>query len=213
MLAPMNNAICLSLFLRQHRPLAGILVDSPSSSSLVLAASGHGVKLALLNAKLPAVHRSPSLPHLLSKFDLVLPATESDHSQLSIAGADLERMPGWCPDLSSASILGSGSWLLSQPDTKDLTLLQQALGRAPSWIAAHLEAGEEAVVAQVHMALLAARGLHAGGGKLRTIVVPAEGRWDERWEIREVFESRGLTVDSWTYPGAICESLSTSPAP
>jgi 3-deoxy-D-manno-octulosonic-acid transferase len=212
LLAPMDNMISLALFLRQHRPLAGILIDSPSSP-LILAASSYGVKLALLNAKLPR-GQNPSLTRLIaSKIDLILPATEADYTQLSLAGAKAERMPGWCCDLSSASLLGSGSWLLSQPDGKDLSLLAQGLGRTPSWMAAHTIKGEEALVAQVHLALLAAQGLQPGRGKLRTIVVPAEGRWDERWDMRDEFESRGLTVDTWTHPGGSCESLLPLPDP
>ena len=210
MLAPMDNAICLSLFLRTWQPLVGLMVDSPLSSPLVLAASRHKVKLALLNARIPGGLTPPLTHQVLSKFDLVLPASELDYAQLSLApggGGDTQRMPGWCGDLSSASILGSGSWILSLPHEKDLCLLHQGLGKTPTWLAAHAHQGEEAVLAQIHLSLLSSRGLLPGGSKLRTIVVPAEGRWDQRFEIRDEFESRGLTVDSWTHPGATCESI------
>ena len=209
----MDNAICLSLFLRRWQPLTGIIIDSPFSPQLILAASSHGVKLALLNAKLPADlvrWHSSAANHsrVLSNFDFILPSSEHDYTQLQLFGADLEKMPGWCGDLTSASTLGSGSWLLSQPQGKDITLLTQQLGQTPTWIAAHTEPGEEAVVAQVHLALLSSssQGGAPGQKMLRTIVSPAGGGWDRRFEIRGEFEALGLTVDNWTHPGATCES-------
>lgn len=82
---PIDNPLCVALFLKRWRPQVGILMETPFFPNLVLVASLFGVRLSLLNAHIPSMellhwHAWKGLRRLLGavldKFVLIVPASD-----------------------------------------------------------------------------------------------------------------------------------------
>ncbi|KAG1655366.1 hypothetical protein FOA52_012093, partial [Chlamydomonas sp. UWO 241] len=203
-LVPLDNTLCIRLFLRAWRPQAGIVMNSPLYPSLVAMAAQHGVRLALLNASLSGdevlrwhsyvTYRS-LLSNLLAKFDLIVPLSDMDFGHFCLFGAEMRQMPGWCGDLKHASALGAGMWYLSKPAPEDVKALRQGLHGRPTWVASHTVPGEEALAARVHKRL-------AGSvPHVRSVMVPADPARSAAVAAC-LRDEHALTVDEWAGPGA-----------
>ncbi|GAX73628.1 hypothetical protein CEUSTIGMA_g1079.t1 [Chlamydomonas eustigma] len=199
----MDTPVCVALFMKKWRPQVGVVMGSPLHPHLLLVAAQYGVKMALLNGQLSGddvlawhsrrVQRAV-LSDIMSKFDLIVPSSDLDFGHFCLFGAEMRQMPGWCGDLRHASALGAGVWHLSRPQPQHVKQLRSALGRRPTWVAAHTQPGEERVITQVHCRIAASQHLH----ELRTILVPAEG--GRCLGLRHYLETQGLSVDLWTGP-------------
>ncbi|KAL6757321.1 3-deoxy-D-manno-octulosonic-acid transferase-domain-containing protein [Haematococcus lacustris] len=198
-MVPLDNPVSATMFMRHWRPQVGILMESPFLPSLVAAARRYGVKLALLNARMSTEDllkwhtsrgRRRMLKQMVDSFSLIIPQSDMDVGHFRIFGTSTRIMPGWCSDLQHAAALASGVWQLWTPKEERVGSLQQKLAGRPCWLAAHTEAGEEEVVAELHAALAP----HLPG--LLTLVLPSG---QERCAaVLEVFRGQGLATARWS---------------
>ncbi|KAJ9507689.1 hypothetical protein QJQ45_019133, partial [Haematococcus lacustris] len=198
-MVPLDNPVSATMFMRHWRPQVGILMESPFLPSLVAAARRYGVKLALLNARMSTEDllkwhtsrgRRRMLKQMVDSFSLIIPQSDMDVGHFRIFGTSTRIMPGWCSDLQHAAALASGVWQLWTPKEERVRSLQQKLAGRPCWLAAHTEAGEEEVVAELHAALAP----HLPG--LLTLVLPSG---QERCAaVLEVFRGQGLATARWS---------------
>jgi 3-deoxy-D-manno-octulosonic-acid transferase len=139
--APVDAPGAVRRFLDHWRPDLAVLVESELWPNLLLAARAHGVRLALLSARITEASaqgwsRWPaSARALLSAFDLVLP-------QDAAAGARLERLGGQPgPELNLKRV---GDPLPADPT--ELARLREAAAGRRIVLAASTHPGEETLV-------------------------------------------------------------------
>lgn len=160
--APLDVPAWTARFLDHWRPDAAAFVESELWPNQLAALRVRGVPSVLLNARisnrsLRGWLRAPRFAReVLGAFDLVQARSEEDAARLHRLGARRVEAPG---DLKFAA----------EPlpvDEAELTLLCEAVGARPLWLAASTHSGEEDAAAAVHHALAPA---HPG---LLTVVAP-----------------------------------------
>jgi len=137
--APLDAAPWVARFLDHWRPDLALWIESELWPNLLLQASGRGIALVLVNARLS--ERSfkgwrrwkRSARQLAQAFKLVLAQTEADAARFRALGAPLVAMPGnlkfAAPPLAA--------------DEAKLAALRRAVGARPAWVAASIHPGEE----------------------------------------------------------------------
>ncbi|MGH6827651.1 MAG: 3-deoxy-D-manno-octulosonic acid transferase [Rhizomicrobium sp.] len=143
---PLDTPKAVSRFLDHWRPAAGLFVESDLWPNLVLEARAHGVKLALVNARISerSAARWRWAPRLaaalLRAFDLVL--------------AQDEEFAGRFERLGAPKVAVAGSLKADAPplpcDQKELARMKEAIGRRPILLAAQTHPGEDETVLPAH---------------------------------------------------------------
>ena len=133
-------------FLGHWQPDLALFVESELWPNMIIEASGLGIPMVLVNARLSknSFERWRRLPNsiadLLRRLDLCLPGTSSDAARLS--------------ELGASNVVTTGNLKLDVPappaDPAALTSLQEAIAGRPVIAAASTHAGEEGVVIDVH---------------------------------------------------------------
>ena len=97
---PFDTPGAVRRFLRRHRPLAGVLMETETWPNLLLEAEAQGVPMVLANARLSEKSAAMGqryaalLRPAVRSLDLVLAQTEADGWRLSRMGARLVRVCG-----------------------------------------------------------------------------------------------------------------------
>ena len=208
--APFDNPASAAAFVARWRPQAAVFVEAPAARpALVEAAAARGVRLALLNARVPARafarhYYSPPgralLRRLVRRFDLIVPQSDVDVGRFRILGADLKQMPGWCSDLKYAAALGTGVWHARRPPPARVAELRRALGGRPVWAAAATHAGEELAAAR------AAAALKREWPRLLTVIAPRDASRAGAVAAELRAAGLGLAVAVWHGPDSSCGS-------
>lgn len=169
-------------FLDHWRPDLLILVESEIWPNVIETAAARGLQLALVNARLSGRSFArwrlvrPVIAQLLSRFDLVLAQSPRDAARLRRLGALRARALGNLKHAAAPLAV----------DELELARLRALLEGRPVWVAASTHEGEEAIVAEIHEALL------ERWPDLLTILVP---RHPERGsEIAQALAARGHSV-------------------
>lgn len=179
---PLDVPAYVRRFLDHWRPDAVLLTNSELWPNLILEASGRGIRLGLLNARMSSRslarwRRRPAMARaLLGRFDVVLAQSDKLARRLVELGA------------SGARASGNLKFDAPPPPVDDAArqLLVAALGNRPRLLAASTHAGEEDTIGEVHAAL---KPEHP---RLLTIIAP---RHPQRGaEIARRLEARGLAV-------------------
>ncbi len=158
---PLDVPAWVRRFLDHWQPDAGALVESEIWPNFLRAARARAIPMMLVNARLSARSFSrwrwvPGGKKLFGGFAGVQPQSADDAARLRRLGARDLQAPG---NLKFAALP------LPVPRL-ELQRLRHAIGARPAWLAASTHPGEEALVIDVHRALVAR---HPG---LLTIVVP-----------------------------------------
>lgn len=181
--APLDAPAAVDRFLKHWRPDAGIFVDSELWPVTLATAAKHGVKLALVNARLSERSlarwrsRLPTARFVFSRFSLILTQNDSVAEDLLSLGVDPQRLQAGGNLKAAAPPL---------PADENLIHRSQALlqGR-PIWVASSTHLGEEETILDAH-AQLRQRHPH-----LCLILVP---RHPERGhDVEQLITARGLT--------------------
>jgi 3-deoxy-D-manno-octulosonic-acid transferase len=141
--APVDSPGAAAGFLDHWRPSAGLFVESELWPNLIAAASGRGVRLALLSARMTQASaqgwaRAPaSAQALLGAFELVLPQDAATEARLHRLGARLG--PRLNLKLAGAPL---------PADPAELARLRAAIGARKVVLAASTHPGEDGPIAQ-----------------------------------------------------------------
>ena len=159
---PLDVPAWISRFLDHWRPDAAGLVESELWPNLLAACRRRRIPLMLINARISdrSLARWRMVPglarHVLGGFARVQARSETDARRLR--------------ELGCGAVLVSGDLKLAAPplpcDAAELERLRTRFAGRPIWLAASTHPGEEAMIAQVHAALLPR---HPG---LLTIIAP-----------------------------------------
>ncbi len=150
---PLDTGAAVARFLDHWRPDAGIFVESEIWPRTIVEASGRGIPLALLNARLSArsVEGWKKWPDtarfVLGRFTLFVTQNARVAEDLRAMGADPARVR-----------LGSNLKASAAPlpvDAAALEAMREQVGARPVWIASSTHEGEESPVLEAHRRLLA----------------------------------------------------------
>ena len=179
---PIDRAAWVRRFLDHWRPDLALYVESELWPNLLGMTQARGIPTGLLNARMSENsfrnwRRMPVLIHrLMAGFQFCLAQNPTQAERMAALGA---RNPRPLGNLKCAA-------KPLQVDAAALDELRQATAGRPCWLAASTHDGEEAVAAQVHIAL---RTRQPG---LLTVVAP---RHPERaGEVAKLLRARGLSV-------------------
>ncbi|XP_038720246.1 probable 3-deoxy-D-manno-octulosonic acid transferase, mitochondrial isoform X2 [Tripterygium wilfordii] len=187
--APLDTPTAMDAFLAYWKPSAVILVESELWPNLILSASGMGIALALLNARVS--ERSfrkwsgpvllPLISLMLSKFSLIVPLSnvQAIHFQVLQASPFIINFSG---DLKYA-IREYGA---AEPGMRGVDSLKAQLANKRVWMAASIHKGEEQVMLEIHKMLMQ---LHHD---LLTIIVPRHPQHGQ--EIAQKWREEGQKV-------------------
>eukprot|EP00192_Tetraselmis_astigmatica_P006987 CAMPEP_0117658878 /NCGR_PEP_ID=MMETSP0804-20121206/6107_1 /TAXON_ID=1074897 /ORGANISM="Tetraselmis astigmatica, Strain CCMP880" /LENGTH=788 /DNA_ID=CAMNT_0005465445 /DNA_START=323 /DNA_END=2689 /DNA_ORIENTATION=- len=197
--APLDIPWVVESFLNHWKPAAAVFVESELWPNLIQRAHAHGVKLALLNARMSSksflkwhnwTFGQELIGGVMSCFSLIVPQSDLDVGRFRLLGAQLWQMPGWCADLKYAAAMGSCVWQMWRPKTDRVEALRSGMGSRDCWVTASTHEGEEAVIGRTHIALLT----HLP--RLLTVVVPRHP-----WRcaaVAEELRELGLRVRLWS---------------
>ncbi len=181
---PLDVATYIGRFLDHWRPDLAIFVESEIWPATIAELARRKVAQVLVNARISARSarrwgRFGGIPRaLFGRLTLALAQSPGDGERLVALGAREVTVTG--------NLKFDGAPLSA--DAAELARLEQAIGGRPTWLAASTHPGEEAIAAEVHLAL---RDRVPG---LLTIVAPRHpARGDE---LRAQLAARGLTVAS-----------------
>ncbi len=147
--APVDRPQAWRGFMAHWRPRLGLLVESELWPNLILEARTQGLPLALINGRMSerSYRRWARLPasaaQLLGGFALCLAQSDADRARLAALGARQVS--------TAANLKYAAPPLPADPAT--LTLLAEAIGDRPVWLAASTHPGEETVVLDAHRRL------------------------------------------------------------
>ncbi|MBI6630132.1 3-deoxy-D-manno-octulosonic acid transferase [Pontibaca salina] len=150
--APLDAPGPVGRFLSHWQPDAGVFVESELWPVILTTASGRGIPLALLNARLSQKSvtgwrkRPRTARFILDQFSLILTQNRETAGNLRAMGANPERLR-----------VGTNLKAMSAPlpvTADDLTALQNALSGRKHWLASSTHAGEEETVLAAHRMLL-----------------------------------------------------------
>ncbi|MGA7582496.1 MAG: 3-deoxy-D-manno-octulosonic acid transferase [Pseudolabrys sp.] len=146
---PLDISRFVRRFLDHWRPDLALFVESELWPNLMIEASGRGIPMVLVNARLSENsyrrwRRAPrSIADLLQRLDLCLAGTSSDATRLS--------------DLGAPNVVTTGNLKLDAPappaKPTALAELQNAIAHRPVVAAASTHAGEEEAVIEAHTRL------------------------------------------------------------
>jgi len=159
---PIDTPSATVRFLEHWKPQAGLFVDSDIWPNLILGAREHGVKLALINARM--TERSfaswqrvrKTAAEILASFQACLAQDEEIGARFRALGT---------PNVTVIGSLKADAPALPA-DPEKLEALRQAIGARPVLLAAQTHAGEEETVLPAHDAL------RRSFPELLTIIVP-----------------------------------------
>ncbi|KAF5831413.1 hypothetical protein DUNSADRAFT_13174 [Dunaliella salina] len=188
-----DGATSMGLFLNQHRPQIGLILDTPALPNFVLLASAFGVRLCLLDT-LQGSFRAErywqawaSMRKLLNSVldppPSYLPLTEDARKNLNIAHGLTDPHSNACQP-----------W---RPTAEEALALKRGLGhQCPLWLAANILPGEEDIIGAAHLSLAP----HHPG--LCTVLLPDDASRCE--EVSHILRSKyKLRVTLWPpKPGA-----------
>jgi 3-deoxy-D-manno-octulosonic-acid transferase len=145
---PLDEPSFVAAFLDHWKPSLGIFTEQEVWPNLVLAAAARNIPLALVNARMSDRsfarwrRRSTVASALFSRFTLVLAQNEHLADRFAQVGA---------PNVAAV-----GNLKIDAPpppvDPSAFAALQGALGGRPCFVAASTHDGEEAAIAEAHMA-------------------------------------------------------------
>jgi 3-deoxy-D-manno-octulosonic-acid transferase len=150
--APLDTPGAVARFLRYWRPSIGVLVESELWPNLIFDAAAHGVKLALVSARLSdssfrSWARAPrGARALLAAFDLILARDAQAAERLTGLGARVDGLA----DLK----LGAAA---PRADADELARLRDSLRNRPVVLAASTHPGEEKAVLERFLSVRGAR--------------------------------------------------------
>ena len=180
--APVDLPKAVDRFLDRWRPDLALVVESELWPNLFAALERRGIALVVVNGRLgkSAFARwswaKPIARRVLRPVRLVLAQTPEDARRYQALGAREVACPGNLKHAAAPLPV----------DEQRLDELRAVLGPRPVWLAASTHAGEEAVVARVHLALATAI------PDLITIVIPRQPRRGA--EIQTSLTGTGLVV-------------------
>ncbi|HEY3638975.1 MAG TPA: 3-deoxy-D-manno-octulosonic acid transferase [Rhizomicrobium sp.] len=147
--APIDAPGPVRRFLDHWRPDAALFVDSELWPNLLSSAHRRGIKIALVNERMSARsfagwrRARGSARSILSNFDLCLSQDEATANRLRLLGATEVSVSG---NLKADADI-------EQPDPDKLSMLAQAIGNRPVFLAVSTHAGEDETILPAHDAL------------------------------------------------------------
>lgn len=178
---PLDLPLCLKRFLDHWRPSIALVAESEIWPNMFFETQQRQIPLILVNARMSdrSFQRWQKFPTvigaLLSRLDLCLAQSREDADRLHLLGASFVEVAGNLKyDVAPLPV-----------DGMTLAALSAQIGSRPVWVAASTHAGEEEIVAQVHLAL-------SRKFPLVTIVVPRHPRRGK--VIAEQAQAFGLTA-------------------
>ncbi|HUO12350.1 MAG TPA: 3-deoxy-D-manno-octulosonic acid transferase [Caulobacteraceae bacterium] len=142
--APVDTPRAVERFLAHWRPDVGLFAESELWPNLILAARAHGVRLALISARMKErsarrwAARPEAVQAVLDAFELVLPQDEATAQRLARFGA---RVSGRLNLKRLGQPLGH--------DPEELARLLSAIGKRPTLVAISTHGPEELWLAEV----------------------------------------------------------------
>ncbi|EFJ37012.1 hypothetical protein SELMODRAFT_76719 [Selaginella moellendorffii] len=187
---PVDTPAAVDRFLSHWKPQAGIFMESELWPNLLLSSSSRKIPMALLNARVSeksftrwSCFTSKSLVgEMLGSFSLICPLSTNDAVHLQLLGA------------SPGVIHFSGNSKYASQDKsqmEDLLLMKRKV-----WLASSTHAGEEEVIAEVHLTL------KRTFPEILTILAPRQPSRAE--SIMMVLRSHGLKVAQRSINENIC---------
>ncbi|MBX3505218.1 MAG: 3-deoxy-D-manno-octulosonic acid transferase [Parvibaculum sp.] len=159
---PLDHPSWCARFLDYWKPDLGIWVESEFWPNLIVEASGRGIPLALVNARITEKsfkgwRKAPGfISNLLSRFDLLMAQDKASAFRLRALGAANILEPGNLKHDAAALT----------HNTAALGELRGMAGNRPLWLASNTHQGEERAAAEAHLSLAAAH------PRLLTVIVP-----------------------------------------
>ncbi|MBX3446267.1 MAG: 3-deoxy-D-manno-octulosonic acid transferase [Parvibaculaceae bacterium] len=159
---PLDHPSWCARFLDYWEPDLGIWVESEFWPNLIVEASGRGIPLALVNARITEKsfkgwRKAPGfISNLLSRFDLLMAQDKASAARLRALGAAMVLEPGNLKH--DAAALPHDAAMLGE--------LRTMTGNRPLWLASNTHPGEERTAAEAHLSLAAAH------PRLLTVIVP-----------------------------------------
>ena len=162
---PLDLPICLQRFLDHWQPSIALVAESEIWPNMFFETQKSQIPLILVNARMSerSFQRWQKFPNvigaLLARLDMCLAQSQDDADRLHLLGASYVKFAGNLKyDVAPLPV-----------DGMKLADLTAQIGSRPVWVAASTHAGEEEIVAQVHLAL-------SRKFPLVTIVVPRHPR-------------------------------------
>ncbi|XP_024537135.1 probable 3-deoxy-D-manno-octulosonic acid transferase, mitochondrial [Selaginella moellendorffii] len=190
---PVDTPAAVDRFLSHWKPQAGIFMESELWPNLLLSSSSRKIPMALLNARVSeksftrwSCFTSKSLVgEMLGSFSLICPLSTNDAVHLQLLGAS--------PGVIHFSGNSKYAWGASQDKSQmeDLLLMKRKV-----WLASSTHAGEEEVIAEVHLTL------KRTFPEILTILAPRQPSRAE--SIMMVLRSHGLKVAQRSINENIC---------
>src|SRR5581483_46866 len=144
--APVDTPAAIGRFLNHWKPQIGLFVDSELWPNMILSAREHGVRLALVNARMSErsfagwQHAPKSASTLLNAFDACLAQDDEIANRLRALGAHEVQVSG--------SLKADAPPLPADP--AELERLRSAVGGRPILLAASTHPGEDETVLPAH---------------------------------------------------------------
>lgn len=179
---PLDHPAFCARFLDHWKPDLAVWVESEFWPNLVAETDRRRIPLALVNGRITEKSFQSwqkargMIADLISRFSIVLAQSAASADRLEALGAVNVGLPGNLKHDAPAP----------SADPHALALLQQALGKRPTWVATNTHEGEEAAAAHTHLSL------SRDHPDLLTIIVlrhPARGP-----QIAQMLSAMGLTV-------------------
>ena len=162
---PLDLPVCLQRFLDHWQPALVLVAESEIWPNLFFETQQRQIPLILVNARISerSFQRWQKFPNvigaLLGRLDMCLAQSQDDADRLHLLGASYVQVTGNLKyDVAPLPV-----------DGMKLASLSAQIGSRPVWVAASTHAGEEEIVAQVHLAL-------SQHFPLVTVVVPRHPR-------------------------------------
>jgi 3-deoxy-D-manno-octulosonic-acid transferase len=188
---PVDRVVWVRRFLDHWRPDLALWAESEFWPNMITEAASRNIPMILINGRISPrsfagwQRFDGMIRKLLGCFDLCLGQSDTDALRLRQLGAKSAKHVG--------NLKFAGAPL--PVDEVELTVLQDAIGGRPVWLAASTHAGEEDMAAQVHQRL---KSDHDG---LLTLIVPRHT--DRGEEIATRLRGQGLEVSLRSNGGVI----------
>ncbi|XP_077235887.1 KDO transferase A isoform X1 [Tasmannia lanceolata] len=155
--APIDTPAAVDAFLGFWHPTAIFLMESELWPNLILSASGNGIAVALLNARVSAKSfrlwsgpvALPLVSLMLSKFSLISPLSTVEAIRFQLLQA-----PPFIINFAGDLKYAVGNVDVPEKENTNMEDLQMQLTHRPFWMASSLHKGEEEVMLWVHKALM-----------------------------------------------------------
>lgn len=149
--APLDRPDCVRRFLEHWRPDLGVFVESELWPNLILESQAHGVKLALVNARMS--------PRSLQRWTQWSAAGKRLLGAFAYVSAADARTAAALGELLGGPVQAKGNLKLAAPaprvEAKALADLTTQIAARPVWLAASTHAGEDEIALTAHALLRA----------------------------------------------------------